>query len=1082
MDAASVLSLYVFLLLVIPSDRGVGPLGAAGSPAGIYGLGMMLWWIWHHVRHRESHRGNRIRPVRLALMVFVLCILIAYAQAGLSALPGEDAKGTNMALISIASHAGVLLVAHDGIADRERFLALIRRIAVMGGLYACLGLVQFFTGQNFVDAIQIPGLVSSGSGGVDVRGGFLRPQATARHPLEYAAVLSMILPLALSLSLVPSRWSIVRRAWPAALVAVAAVVSMTRSALLGIVVGVGILVPTWDRKTRRAALLLGAAALVAMYFLVPGLVGTILGMFAPGDPSLASRTDSYDAFWSYFSIHPVFGRGLGSMSASYHIFDNQYLDLLIEIGVVGTAAFCLLVLVSAVTSFRARRVERIGKLGPALGSSVIAGALLCGSFDAFAFPQAVGMLFLCLGLCGSIGNFAAPPASGAGPVAVAEPPHRSWAQIVARRWYVFLPVLLLSASPVPSWTRTATGVYYTKVTVEFQAPPAATKNNPLRTEAWSLVGYAAMVQRLYSDEYAPAPVRPNTAPLFGADLTDSESVSLRNDGGQWQTNFDAPLIDVEVVAGDPSTVRERASATTAELIRLAGSTQDCLGIWRQAQITAVQRPTQATVTYVAPRLRSAWIGWGAASLGLAFGSSALLDRSMFVGRERRLRREGRGRPPEKDRRTKSAVYEANQVRDGERLMVIDHSRVQDSPVITAVLYADRTGELTIDARKESFYEASPSALREALMQRVIGVAASLGRPVRMTAMDESGSAVLIVSPDGEAEPADDSWSRGEDRGEPLRVLDFETTVREDRRSFLTQEVVEEPSTVGWRGFLTGIGIRMGPGKAERSERADIQAVSQHWPGPRTIAVVNGRGGVGKSMTTICLSATFARYGGAGVLAEDNNQTRGTLGWRTEKGPHDASLLELLPQVGRLLSPGAQAADLARYVHHQTRDKYDVLRSRPELLAEQQRFDADTVDAVQAVATKYYRLILIDSGNDESDAMWLRMIHHANQIVVPTTTRRDSAESAALLLDALYERGGHYASLALNAVVIVSQENPTVPDRIVEEIAAGFKSIARAVVKIPFDPAMKDGLLAYGSLMPKTRRAWLAAAATVARGL
>ncbi|MDO5867123.1 MULTISPECIES: AAA family ATPase [Paenarthrobacter] len=306
--------------------------------------------------------------------------------------------------------------------------------------------------------------------------------------------------------------------------------------------------------------------------------------------------------------------------------------------------------------------------------------------------------------------------------------------------------------------------------------------------------------------------------------------------------------------------------------------------------------------------------------------------------------------------------------------------------------------------------------------------------------------------------------------------------REARRSFLTQEQVEEPAKQGWRGFLTSMGIRMTPGQEERAERADIQMVSQHWPGPRTIAVVNGRGGVGKSMTTIGLSATFARYGGSGVLAEDNNQTRGTLGWRTEKGPHDASLLDLLPQIDRLLAPSAQAADLAHYVHHQTRDKYDVLRSRPELLASDQRFDAETVDAVHAVATKYYRLILIDSGNDESDAMWLRMIHHADQIVVPTTTRRDSAESAALLLDALHERGGNFAKLAENAVVVVSQENPAVKPAVVAEIAAGFKTLAREVVTVPFDPAMKDGLLTYGSLRPATQRAWLAAGAAVAKGL
>src|SRR5690606_29753340 len=229
-----------------------------------------------------------------------------------------------------------------------------------------------------------------------------------------------------------------------------------------------------------------------------------------------------------------------------------------------------------------------------------------------------------------------------------------------------------------------------------------------------------------------------------------------------------------------------------------------------------------------------------------------------------------------------------------------------------------------------------------------------------------------------------------------------TTRRELRQSFLTSEQAEEPATTGLRGLLTRMGLRVGPSEAERRQRTDEQAVSQHWPGPRTIAIVNGKGGASKTPSTILLSAVFARYGGAGVLAWDNNQTRGTLGWRTEQGPHEATLLELLPQTDRLLGTAAQSADLAHYVHHQTRDRFDVLRSKPMALAHEQRVEPADVDAIHAVAAKYYRLIFIDSGNDESDPMWLRMIDHADQIVVATTTRDDHAEAGALLLEALAE--------------------------------------------------------------------------------
>ncbi|MGM7668109.1 AAA family ATPase [Microbacterium sp. A93] len=303
----------------------------------------------------------------------------------------------------------------------------------------------------------------------------------------------------------------------------------------------------------------------------------------------------------------------------------------------------------------------------------------------------------------------------------------------------------------------------------------------------------------------------------------------------------------------------------------------------------------------------------------------------------------------------------------------------------------------------------------------------------------------------------------------------------ERQSFLQTDRPEEPARQGARGTLNKLGFKFSPSAAEQSSRDDELSVSQHWPGPRTIAVVNGKGGAGKTPTTILLSAVFARYGGAGVLAWDNNQTRGTLGWRTEAGAHDRTLLEMLPEAERLLGTGAQSADLAHFVHHQPREKYDVLRSKPIRLAHENRLSPEDVDAIHAVAAKFYRLIIIDSGNDESDPMWLRMIDRADQIVVATTTRDDHAEAGALLLEALEDRDERSAKLAEQSVVVVSQADPKATAADVSHIVGGYQSLAREVVTIPFDHEMVDGHLHYGALANNTQRAWLSAAASVARG-
>ncbi|QSZ51348.1 chromosome partitioning protein ParA [Arthrobacter sp. D5-1] len=309
-------------------------------------------------------------------------------------------------------------------------------------------------------------------------------------------------------------------------------------------------------------------------------------------------------------------------------------------------------------------------------------------------------------------------------------------------------------------------------------------------------------------------------------------------------------------------------------------------------------------------------------------------------------------------------------------------------------------------------------------------------------------------------------------------------------SFLVSAPVLEPATQGWRGTLTRLGFRMDPSPEELSEREDIRTVSQHWPGPRTIAVVNRKGGANKTPTVVMLSAILARYSGAATVAWDNNESQGTLGWRTEKGAHNRSVLDLIDSSTELLSPSTNAAEIAKFVHHQTADKFDVLRSDENEEGDHE-VTAEEVDIAHQVLTRYYRLVVMDSGNTARAANWRRMIDHTNQLVVPVTAIEDRAEAARLTLQTLESRGGHDAELARNAVVIVSESTDAkrsmTGDALkrakaeAQRIADGFEPFVRTVVRIPYDPALVNGPIRYEALQPATQRAWLAAAAAVAEG-
>lgn len=427
------------------------------------------------------------------------------------------------------------------------------------------------------------------------------------------------------------------------------------------------------------------------------------------------------------------------------------------------------------------------------------------------------------------------------------------------------------------------------------------------------------------------------------------------------------------------------------------------------------------------------------------------------------------------------------------------------PRVDAVLNADGTATVTIAGATQGLTADNVEHARTKVAEIIAAKAAQLGRPLHAITHDPTGTWPIIVNPDGTI-TADDTTSTPQHRPlhtpttlsassgtySPSVSHDEEGTEPEPdhptrrelhgRHSFLTVTQVEQPAKQGWRGVATRLGLRMSPSAAERAERADTHAVSQHWPGPRTIVVANGKGGAGKTPTTVLLSAVFARYGGAGVVAWDSNQTRGTLGWRTEQGPHVATVLDLLPQAERLLGTGAQSADLAHFVHHQTSDRYDVLRSQPIQLAADQRVGPDDVDNLWNVMAKYYRLVIVDTGNDESDPVWLQAVEHADQIVVPTTTRADHAEAGALLLDALRARDEHSRRLADQAIAIVTQADPRATKADVEAIVSGYGDLAREVVTIPHDPAIVDGILHWDALRLTTQRAWLRAAAAVAHGL
>ncbi len=289
------------------------------------------------------------------------------------------------------------------------------------------------------------------------------------------------------------------------------------------------------------------------------------------------------------------------------------------------------------------------------------------------------------------------------------------------------------------------------------------------------------------------------------------------------------------------------------------------------------------------------------------------------------------------------------------------------------------------------------------------------------------------------------------------------------------------ATEGWQGAVrraTGGAISPRPGRSERSRIERERKVQRRLDAPRTIVVLNPKGGAHKTTSTLLLAATFGTQRGGATLAWDNNETRGTLGWRAQNAPHHRTAVDLLEHLDRFAEPSqASLASLDTYVRTQVDARFDVLASDEDAAASS-TIDAAAFDRLHRVLSRYYRLLIVDTGNNMRASNWVAAVAAADQLVIVSTVREDTAASAAWLLDGLREKG--FDHKIDQAVTILAAPSARPDRRLSERLERHFEQVTSAVVHVPFDSALVDGgPIDFEALSPDTRDAWLTVAATIA---
>ena len=293
-----------------------------------------------------------------------------------------------------------------------------------------------------------------------------------------------------------------------------------------------------------------------------------------------------------------------------------------------------------------------------------------------------------------------------------------------------------------------------------------------------------------------------------------------------------------------------------------------------------------------------------------------------------------------------------------------------------------------------------------------------------------------------------------------------------------------PARMGWQGKVrraTGGLIKPTPSAFELEHRAAIASVQRSLTGPKTIVVVNPKGGAHKTTATLLLAATFGIRRGGYTLAWDNNETRGTLGWRANPARHTNTAVDLLRDLERFTDIRAsRVGDLDNYVRAQGSAQFDVLAS-DEDAASAASIDADAFQQLHHALQRFYRVMVIDTGNNMRASNWQAAIDAADQLVIVSTVREDTAQSAAWLVDALRSTGPH--QLIEHAVTVLSAPGRTADPTLRTRLQQHFSQLTRTVLDVPHDPTLvPGGPIDYDALAPATRDAWLRVTAAVADGL
>ncbi len=276
-------------------------------------------------------------------------------------------------------------------------------------------------------------------------------------------------------------------------------------------------------------------------------------------------------------------------------------------------------------------------------------------------------------------------------------------------------------------------------------------------------------------------------------------------------------------------------------------------------------------------------------------------------------------------------------------------------------------------------------------------------------------------------------------------------------------------------FLTFKSVNLGDSLKVRERKAiDARISAPLDGGARFVPVLTRKGGVGKTTVSTLLGMAMALVREDRVIAIDANPDRGTLAERVSK----STRFTVRDVVNRAAAIDG-FTDFATMVSRDATRLHVLASDSDPMLSE--AFDEGDYNVVADMAARYYSVILTDCGTGIVHSVMRPTLQRANGLVIVSGGSVDEARLASETLTWLEANG--YGDLVRKSVVALNTATQGTNLVKLDEIEAHFKSRVRAVVKIPYDPALAAGsVIKFDQLHKNTKAAARQLAALVVEGL